>query len=266
MVDQTPPGDRPPGFYNRFSALPLAVLDMPDPSLSASRNAAARASHGDVLLFIDDDMEFGPALLEQHVQVMDEEKVDVVFGAISTGETLPATFDRDIRTLDPVSVFLKGPHCRWNGMILITSGANTSMKRDLFLAVGGYDENLPRMEDIDLGYRLFRHGAKMFYSEKPLSRHRRAETGGTRKTQPDLERTRLLSKIYLHKKHFPGWTTQQYLLQETLRALTFRDLQTGAFRLSNVVRCYSPLRNLWRLWQATRAASLRLRGTRQGRK
>lgn len=258
VVDQTPPADRPEGFYARFPSLPLTVIDMAEPSLSASRNAAVRASHCDVLVFIDDDMEFGPRLLEQHLKVMTEEKVDVVVGAISTEETMPVTCNRNARTLDPISVFLKGPNCQWNGMVLITSGANTSMKRDLFLAVGGYDLNLLRMEDIDLGYRLFRHGAKMFYSEKPFSRHMRAPMGGTRKTQPDLEWVRLLSKIYLHKKHFPGWTTKQYILKEVFNALMFRNLQTGVFRLSNFVRFYSPLRNLWYLWRASREASLRL--------
>lgn len=258
VVDQTPQAERPEGFYGRFPSLPLSIIDMPEPSLSASRNMAARSSSGDVLVFIDDDMEFGPRLLEQHLHVMSAEKVDVVVGAVSTEDTLPATFSRDIHKLDPISVFLKGPNCRWSGMVLITSGANTSMKRDLFLAVGGYDVNLQRMEDIDLGYRLFRHGAKMYYSEKPFSRHMKAAMGGTRRTQPDIREVRLLSRIYLHLKHFPGWTTRQCILREVLYALSFRELDNGLFKWSNLLRFYSPLVNMWRIWSVWREASRRL--------
>jgi GT2 family glycosyltransferase len=264
VADQTPSADRPTGFYERFSGLPLRVLDLAEPSLSESRNRAAGAASGDVLLFMDDDMEFGPTLLERHVEVMAEERVDVVFGAISTEATLPETFARNVEWLDPVSLFLKTPNCRWNGMVLVTSGANTLIKRDRFFAVGGYDQNLPRMEDIDLGYRLFRTGAKMFYSEKPFSRHMRAPLGGTRKTQRDQQWVRILSKVYLHQKHFPGWATRQLVIKEALNALTFRDLLTGTLRLSNVLRFYSPLQNLWRLRRACREATRLLNASARG--
>ena len=99
--------------------------------------------------------------------------------------------------------------------------------RDLYLTVGGYHEKMPRMEDIELGYRLFRHGAKLYYSERPWATHREAETGGTRKSQSDMRRARLRSALYLHMKHFPGWTTRQHLQRAVLNGLLYRDLTTG---------------------------------------
>ncbi|MHA1368340.1 MAG: glycosyltransferase family 2 protein [Promethearchaeota archaeon] len=254
IADQTPLEDRPKGFYENFPDIPLKVLNLKIPGLSSSRNAAARTSQGAVLLFLDDDMIISPTHLETHLEVLNKEYVDVVYGAVSSKEILPEKYERDWKTLDPVSQFLKSPNCRWNGMVLVTSGANTSIKREIFLSAGGYDEKMPRMEDHELGYRLFRSGAKIYYSEKAFARHNPWPSGGTRKTQPDMQYMRLLSRLYIHYKHFPGWTTRQYLLKEIVNALTFRELVSSRFHPLNLYRLYMPVQNLGLLFKAARNA------------
>ena len=163
---------------------------------------------------------------------------------------MPESFERNFHRLDPISFFLKSPNRRWRGMVMSVSGANLLVRRELFRQVGGFDPNLPRMEDIDLGYRLFRAGAKIWYSDEPFARHMKAPIGGTRKTQPDRIGTKLFSKIYLHRKHFPGWSTNQYLLQVSLSALLFRDVLSGADNLRNFLVPFYPLRMLAKIWRA----------------
>ncbi len=250
IVDQTPLADRPDQFYEKKSDLPLVLLNLKQPSLTRSRNIGAKKATGDLLIFIDDDMVFSKNHIAMHVNTIVEENVDVVYGAYSEEEVLPDIFERNLKRLDPLSFFLKSPRKKWNGMVLVTSGANTSIYKSLFFEVGGFDENMPRMEDIEFGYRLFLHGAKMYYSDKPFAQHKRWHTGGTRKSQDHLPYVRLVSKLYLHKKHFPGWTTKQFILRELCSALLFREYSSAKFRPKLLLQPYMPFVRIYRVLQA----------------
>ena len=236
VVDQTPLDARPVKFYEQFASLPLQVLNLDKPSLSHSKNFAATASKGKLLLFLDDDVLIANDLIECHLQVMNEERVDVVSGAVSEQSSLPEEFYRVKERMDPLSFFLKSPNKQWDGMTLVQNGPNACIKKEVFLAVGGYDENIPRMEDIELGYRLFQYGAKMFHSVKPFVQFIRHPTGGTRKTQKNLAYIKLWSKLYLYKKHFPGWTTRQFILREVLSALMFKEPVSGKYRKVSIFK------------------------------
>jgi GT2 family glycosyltransferase len=250
IADQTPVIERPEKFYEQFKALPIKILDLKKPSYSNARNSAAYASKGDILLFIDDDIEFADDFLEQHIKTMINENVDVVVGATSETPTLPDTYSRNIRRMDPVSFFLKAPHCKWNGMVIAIGGLNTSIKRNTFLSVNGFDENIPRMEDIELGYRLYKSGAKIYHSYKPFAYHKRFKTGGSRKSQKNMSQVKLVSKLYLYKKHFPGWSTHQFFIREVLNALLFRTPINGHFSLKSLKNPFLPLVHFYRLLSA----------------
>lgn len=250
VADQTPLSERPEGFYEQFKNLPLKILNLEKPSYSNARNSGARASNGDILLFIDDDVEFADDFLEMHLKVMIEENVDVVVGATSETPTLPDTYSRVITFMDPISLFLKAPHCKWNGMVLYIGGLNTSIKRDVFLKVGGFDENIPRMEDIELGYRLFKSGAKIYHSYRPFAYHKRFKTGGSRKSQNNISQARLISKFYFYKKHFPGWGLQQFFIRELLNAFTFRATISGIFSLRSLKNPFLPFIRVYQLLKA----------------
>jgi len=215
VADQTPPADRPEGFYKQFSPeLKMTVIDIEKPSLTAPRNLAARKSKGDILLFLDDDIVVADDFVQMHLEVMEKEHVDVVNGATTLDDKLPEEYPWDVTVLDPVRFFLAAPNYKWEGMMLSISSCNVSIKKDLFFAVGGFDEKLPRMVDFELGYRLFRHGAKIFFSYKPAAKHLRGE-GGSRKNPKN--HNKLLAALYIHKKHFPGWITRQFIYKNIVR-------------------------------------------------
>lgn len=241
VVDQTPLKERPGRFYDQFSDLPLVLVNLDTPSLSGSRNIGAQRANGKYILFLDDDMIIKETLLDNHLDVIERERVDVVYGAISTSEVLPEHYYRDTSRLDPLGFFLKSPNKLWNGMTIVTSGANTMIKSSKFRDVGGYDENMPRMEDIELGYRLYLEGAKIYYSSLPHAIHDAAPSGGTRATQKDMMYARIISKVYLHRKHFAGWTTQQFYCLIIKNAFTYRDPITGKFYLSHLKKPYWPM-------------------------
>ncbi|MCI5137199.1 MAG: glycosyltransferase family 2 protein [Candidatus Electrothrix sp. AR1] len=259
IIDQTPHRERPKNFYKKVKGLPVVLVDLNTPSLSRSRNIGAEKASGRYLLFLDDDMEFGSELIRNHLHVMEKEAVDVVSGAISTGPTLLDTYKRDMKRLDPLSFFLKSPNKKWDGMTLVVSGANTMIKRDLFLRVGGFDENMPRMEDIELGYRLYKVGAKVFYSSNPHAVHNAAPTGGTRASQKNIQYIKLLSRVYLYHKHFDGWARQQFYLLVMKNGFSYRDQISGAFYLSHLRQPFWPLQTCLMLYKAHRQSILLLK-------
>ena len=73
ISDQTPPDERPKGFYENFNGLPLKIINLEKPSHAPAQNIGAKASSGKILLFLDDDCRFGDDFIEQHIKVMNEE-------------------------------------------------------------------------------------------------------------------------------------------------------------------------------------------------
>ncbi|MFP5320918.1 MAG: glycosyltransferase family 2 protein [Acidimicrobiia bacterium] len=130
------------------------VLVITDPALSATaaRNAGARRATGDVVVFVDADVEVDPrALGRLRDGLSHDPDLAAVFGSY---DDAPA--DRGVvsafrnllhhhvhhRSAGPAETF-------WTGL-----GA---VRRPAFLAVGGFDEDRyphPSIEDIDLGDRL----------------------------------------------------------------------------------------------------------------
>jgi GT2 family glycosyltransferase len=211
VSDQTPEIDRPIDFYNKFhNKINLKVIYLKEPSLTKPRNIAVEHSKGEILLFLDDDIIIKENFIQSHVDIMFKENVDVVNGATTLKEDLPLEFPWDVRLLDPVRFFLVSPNHKWEGMTFSISSINVSMKKKNFLAVGGFDEKIPRMVDFELGYRLYKSGAKIYFSYRPFARHLRGD-GGSRKNPENYNK--LVSAIYIHRKHFPGWITTQYILK-----------------------------------------------------
>lgn len=250
VPDQTPSAERPRGFYDRYvDRIPLQVVYMDKPSLTAPRNVAAKMATAEILLFLDDDTVIPEHLIEAHLRVMERENVDVVNGAVSLSTSLPEEYPWDVTIMDPVRYFLAAPNYRWNGMMISVSSCNFSIKRDTFHHVGGFDENLPRMVDFELGYRLFRSGAKIYFSHEPFARHLRAP-GGQRKNPQN--HSRVVAGLYIHKKHFPGWITTQWVLKYL----------TGAFvRRRNIIEPWHPLARTYTLIRANGRVNRLLRSS-----
>lgn len=142
-------------------------------------NAGANAAHGKILLFLDDDMEYRPGLVLAHQQMHEEGRYDVIIGHFPLGNLPTSSFFRNAihewtedwqkNFTDDVSFF-----------DALCSG-HFSLKRDLYLAVGGFDVKFSvwGRKDSELGHRLLSHGAAFGFCrtaqavqnyEKPPSR------------------------------------------------------------------------------------------------
>jgi GT2 family glycosyltransferase len=137
----------------------LVVDGPPRLSASAARNTGARQATGDVVVFVDADVEVHPdALARIRAAFDDDPELTAVHGS----------YDDTPDARSVVSAFRNLLHHHvhqtnggpadtfWTGL-----GA---VRRDVFLASGGFDEERyphPSVEDIELGHRLRRGGARI---------------------------------------------------------------------------------------------------------
>jgi Glycosyl transferase family 2 len=145
--------------------------------LSAARNDGAAAARGAVLLFTDDDCIVGADWAAAWLSVLEQEPA----AAMGFGRVVPPPFDRTqghvphfdpgvATTLHRVLDFRHG--ASWLGM-----GANMAVRRGVWEAVGGFDEQLGAgsrfggAEEIDLAYRAARAGSLVMRTSKPVVTH-----------------------------------------------------------------------------------------------
>jgi GT2 family glycosyltransferase len=136
------------------------------PSASGARNAGARAATGEYLAFLDDDVEISPGWLASVVaETIHLGLPDALFGEVHA----PDGFAPDRDHL-PVSIFHVERARVWKGVVhpnRVGYAANFVCRRDVLLAVGGFDSRLgpgsefPGAEDMDLGYRLLKAGYRV---------------------------------------------------------------------------------------------------------
>jgi len=152
---------------------PLTVLEHPNCGLSRSRNRGAEAAKGELLLFLDDDMEADARLLAEldrsHV-----EGADVAFGRLPLHPASPPTLLAIAvgRWADNVASVLAKKETPAGDEIF---AGQLSVRRNVFDAVGGFDTRFTAdggygNEDLDFGYRLVEGGYRVVFNPNAISR------------------------------------------------------------------------------------------------
>lgn len=168
LARQTLPADRfewrvlangDPGAADALRALELpfsTVVLESDANLpiAAARNRAAADARTPLLLMSDDDVLPGPDCLAVHLRAHRDHPDSVMVGALRLPESLRAG-----RRREP---FERAASVAGRALWINATGANTSLPRELFARVGGYDERyvLYGGEDPDLAWRLRAQGVR----------------------------------------------------------------------------------------------------------
>jgi glycosyltransferase involved in cell wall biosynthesis len=116
-----------------------------------ARNRGAREATGEIILFIDADVTVPSGLIGQVAEIFEREpKLAAVIGSYDDDPEATNFFSMYKNLLHHFT------HQNANSQASTFWGACGAIRRQIFLAEGGFDESYPKpsIEDIELGYRL----------------------------------------------------------------------------------------------------------------
>jgi hypothetical protein len=136
----------------------VVVTEPPFSGPARARNDGAARATGDVLVFVDADVEVHRDALERIAATLADPGVDAVFGS----------YDDEVATRGIVSAFrnLLHHHVHHEGAGAATTfwAGVGAVRRDRFVAAGGFDAvryTRPSIEDVELGGRLSAAGSQI---------------------------------------------------------------------------------------------------------
>ena len=138
---------------------------------AATRNVGIQAAAGDIILFIDDDIQAEPDLIESHCRYHQKHPDSSIIGGLITSWN--DSRDAFLRYLRDRGIFNPYSIARGPMDFSYYHTGNVSTARSALLDVGGFNEQFAvyGMEDIELGYRLERRGSRMVHGPEAKAVH-----------------------------------------------------------------------------------------------
>ncbi|MFK7802957.1 MAG: glycosyltransferase [Anaerolineae bacterium] len=160
------------GFVKGLAAsIPIFLVELSGLGPAAARNAGVKKSSGDVIIFLDDDIEVAPTFVEAHVREHVKEDNRIILGYLPLQPTMTqALFSESIQQWWQDRFHELGENgYRFRYGDVFTG--NLSIQADLFNRLNGFDEALRCHEDYEFGYRATLAGANFAFSYAAAGKH-----------------------------------------------------------------------------------------------
>lgn len=167
---------------------------------AAARNAGSVAAKSEILFFIDSDVE---------VKTESIALVTEFFAANDSIHAMIGSYDDEPPMEKTVSWFrnILHHHTHQTGPSVISSfwSGCGAIRRETFLNVGGFDENfdLPSIEDIDLGYRLYKQGFRVSVVKTLMVKHLKEWSFSNMVVTDIFRRAKPWVQLMRSNSHFP---------------------------------------------------------------
>jgi GT2 family glycosyltransferase len=235
----------------------LHVQEQPWLGPAETRNCGARCARGKLLLFLDDDIEASPKLVEAHLEAHDLCPGHVVIGYLPLVDSRSNDFFHiELRNWwEAMFDAMRQPGHRFTYRDLLTG--NFSIETESFRRVGGFNPAFRCHEDYELGVRLIDAGIPLIFSPAAVGYHfeitdlnrsleRKYQEGIADfllgKTHPELRS--VLPLTHMSKSHWPWNQLLRTLSLQCPKAARILIAGVNLFlRLMQAVR----VRRYWRL-------------------
>jgi glycosyltransferase involved in cell wall biosynthesis len=125
-------------------------------NIAAARNLGAMRAKGDVLVFLDADSSLEPRWIERTMRFFSRTDTDLVFGPVRPKqECMRAKFICKLGWDIIPRFFTRVGFPQF-------SGVSIAIRKSSFERIGGFREEMNATEDMDLGFRIRRHGKVAF--------------------------------------------------------------------------------------------------------
>jgi glycosyltransferase involved in cell wall biosynthesis len=162
------------------SLLPIKYFYQKNTGLASAKNHGIYTSRGQILLFLDDDDITAPSLFDSHIRThrrYPESHMAVLHYTTWSPDLVVTPM---MHFITEVGCFLFSyPHIKHGEILNYTYfwGGRSSCKRSFLLEYGVFNPVFRfGCEDIELGYRLSKHGLSVVYNSKAVSKMVRAVT------------------------------------------------------------------------------------------
>lgn len=199
---------------SRFSSIDIIKITDDHYNSAVARNLGASYSHGDILAFLDGDMQIDPTFLSKII----DDKNSLIHDFVS-GNILEYYYDENwnyikkaYRTPDGNSYSTDKYSVHLGGFFII--------KRSLWVKLNGMDKTFKVLEDIDLSLRLLQYGIKSL---------RKKELAAIHHTISYAYSHRIKNNLLSFNYKFRGLLYRKHLLNKNLFKLIVRSEVTLFF-------------------------------------
>jgi len=189
-------------------------LNSAPPNLPKARNKGIAAGKGDIILFLDDDVELlDEHILAAHRRAHEDDGLGAVAGFVKDDIFVE---NGDVCTVYDATTgeIIQNFSLSRQQETISVMGAHMSFKRKALEAIGGFDEHFKKnalWEDIDCAFRIRKAGWKILYCPDAKVRHVRTHSGGCRAigaeayTYHQFANTAYFAARFAQRRYYGAW-------------------------------------------------------------
>lgn len=238
-------------------------------NLCMARNEGIRLSEGEIILFVDDDVDPFPGLLAGHVKGygMRKEIGSVTGPCLAPGKKLQS---REMVGEEVWRRLNEGAEMRSNVdfpfLASYAPGCNMSFRREMIMKLGGFDENylggVWAFEDAESGHRVRQAGFKIQYLPEAALVHLGNSQGGCRNGTDEAMKS---AKLLVNTHYFAtkiGLSARDRL--QMMCGTVHAELRKIATKQPGQLIKALAILPFWFVWSYLRTCWLRKPGTMEG--